>query len=274
LDAESETEREEPPGTPETEPAQYALYTGELFLPRCGERLQLSVRELGNLPVPNGRLAIGDIGPSVVVVVPPGTLRAVSTWCSNAGGWGPRATHLSFVVPGRTEAHRGRLPAEFLVPAWHRELEPGSAPNDRVSVDSGWCWCVDESAMDKAQAENSPRRNPSCLDANEGGTEGIEAAIEPYTEGPDAPMAAFSETGIGDGVYLVAGGFDADGRLAAVHIDFALTGDYDPAEVEAILRERSRRARAEERGSTVRFFLVAIGCVALVYLIGRLFQGR
>jgi hypothetical protein len=241
---------------PDETSARWALHQGEVHLPRAGERLRLRTHALGEISVPSGLLAIGDTGPDVVVRVPPGTWRVVATCCGEPGeGWGVRTSHLSLLAEGRTEVRRGRLTSEHL----DRRAVLARRTEDAdplIAVDSASCWCIDEEA--RKRCGDAEWRSPDCLNRDTEPAAGVEAVLD----SPGAPVAAFSSTGFGDGLYEVFGGFDADGRVVAVHVDFGLTeDDEDPNSVSAILR------RVHERDRRRALLRLAFGAAVVVALI-------
>jgi hypothetical protein len=257
-------------GDPDASPAKWALHSGEIVLPKRDDHFRLSVHLIGDLPVPSGRLAIGDVGPSVIVIVPPGVLRvAVTRWEEAAAGWGPRASHLSLLVPGRTEVRRDRLTREQIVPTLRRDpgraLQRSEPLTVTLSVDSGYCWCVDEDGFNRYLHDKARARTPDCL-RRQGGADGVAAAIEPLTDGLEPPLAAFCTSGIGDGEYRLFGGFDADGRLAAVHIDFGLTYDYDKEQRRAWTDRRRREEARQELRRNIGCIVAFVGVLLLIIL--------
>lgn len=250
--------------------ARWALHDGEVHLPISGEKFRLSVHDIGELPVPSGRLAIGDVIPEVVVLVPSGAVRVFVTRLTERAGWSAHVSHLSLLVPGRREVRRALLGEAHVVPARGFDLAPGERANDVIFADSGHCWCVDESAMHRANAKRTAPRSPACTCSE---ASPVQAAIEPLHEGADSPLAAFSAAGLGDeGGYRVYGGVDESGAIAAVHIDFGTIVDYDPGERATQAERRPAAPHKSRRRSDVGCVLAIVGLILLIGLAFDLFR--
>lgn len=192
-------------------PAKWALHEGEVAFPEAGTRYRLTTHEVGAVPVPSGRLLLGDTM-ETVLRVPPGELRAVVTRVAEGESVAGRVAFLSLLVPGRVEARRVPLRTSDLA-------DPDGAR--RIGVDSGCVHALDAEAARIPPSGGDAEWNGALLDDAEHG-----AALGPFLEGrPESPTALFCESGLGDGIYEVAVGVTAAGDLAALHVDFDLLLD-------------------------------------------------
>lgn len=194
-----------------------------------------------------------------MILVPPGDLRAIATQASplHKAGGRPRVSHLSLLVPGRVEVRRGALPKD-LVALTESQKRDGQDLSASFIVDAGTCCCVDEAAY----GEGGDVDFPEFLSGT-----GVSAGIAAAFNAPAAPAAVFCESGLGDGMYSVVGGFDCDGVLAALHIDFEILDDYDPNEVRttiAAVRSKERRANVGCVVAAIALFVLIVGVIGAI----------
>lgn len=205
-----------------------ALRVGQGFA--GGQAVTLTVTGIGTVSVPSGLLGLGDAGyvdPGAVlrVPVPPGAYPVLVTRFdrtrANGSPWTVNAT-LSVVLNDLPEQRRGPLPttgptagpaAEPTADPADPAAEPGGL--DRVGVDGGVVAAFDWAAYEVLCAEDEEQFAEFFLTD-------MAARPTPWDHPlPGRPENLVAdESGYGDGGYPVYGGFAADGRLTAVHVDF------------------------------------------------------
>jgi hypothetical protein len=190
-----------------------------------GHPYRLRGVDCGELLVPSGRLAVCDPfagmrrGGNPAVQVPPGRHR-VHVTLADVGGertQGDLCAYASLLLSSSPEVRR-----ELLMPA--------------LSVNSGTACFVDDEAL----AQGMPPEEDWYLDLFETGgpgswfavkedpghiREGLANLLLPY--GRDGSNLILFPAGWGDGVYPVVGGYDAEGWLVAIHVDFLVIPGCD-----------------------------------------------
>jgi hypothetical protein len=198
-----------------------------------GETYALSVVDCGQLYLPTGRVAACDPfvqldDPKVFAQVPPGRYAVRVTLADVSGaldGSHVREAYVSLLLhPGAQEASRRPLGTPE-----GEDLAPGEFYG--FGVDAGTACFVDAGAAARCMPEGSNWYESLFDHAGEDAwfkqmddPDHIRHGIANIT----LPLAREGEnviivhSGWGDGVYPVVGGYDVDGRLVAVHIDFGV----------------------------------------------------
>jgi Protein of unknown function (DUF4241) len=187
-----------------------------------GHSYRLRGVDCGELFVPSGRLAVCDPfagmrrGGNPAVQVPPGCHRVHVTLADVGGVTGNRqhgsylCAYASLLLSSVPEARR-----ELLMPA--------------LSVNSGTACFVDDEALIQGMPPeedwylnlfDTGRRGSWLAVKEDSGhiREGIANLFLPL--GWDGSNLILFSAGWGDGVYPIVGGYDAEDRLVAVHVDF------------------------------------------------------
>ena len=221
-------------------PEWRALREGTGPVPACGGReCALSVVECGELVMRSGRLVACD--PFVfleregneAIDVGPGRYRVAVTLADVSDardGSHVREAYASLILADRPEAERrGVAPHE--AGEAPEELGPGELA--AFAVDAGTACFVDDDAVARFMPEEDTwhdelfeSEDPGCwfarMDDPDHIREGLANIVLPGAD--DGSNIVIVHSGWGDGVYPVVGGYDADGNLVAVHIDFAVVG--------------------------------------------------
>lgn len=207
------------------------------------ERITLSVVDCGELQLPNGRLSACDpfVGldgvASSYLDVPPGTFPVTATIADvseEQDGSHLREAYLTVRFADRPESKRRIL----------RMTGDGTAENDLppgefygFGVDAGTACFVDAAAAVIGMPADTLTWDEDVFQPDDGGgwfdmmddPDHLRAGLAnvPLPLAPDAANIVLCHSGWGDGVYPVIGGYDADGALVAVHIDFMVIFDDD-----------------------------------------------
>ena len=193
-----------------------------------GHLYRLRVVDCGDLSLPSGRLAICDPfsgmrrGGNPQIALPPGryrvrvTLADVSGGGSKAGDGGTLcAAYASLLLSSAPDLPSSETRRELLIPGF--------------PVDSGTACFVDDEALVHGMPPEEDwyagvfeNGNPTSWFARKEDPghirEGIANVLLPL--GRNGWNLVLFPSGWGDGVYPVIGGYDAQGHLAAVHVDF------------------------------------------------------
>ena len=181
-----------------------------------GHPYRLRVVDCGEIFLPSGRLAVCDPfagmrrGGNSIIAVPPGRHR-VRVTLADAGAHLCSA-YASLLLSSVPEARREPLAPSF-------------------PVDSGTACFVDDEAL----SYGMPPEEDWYLELFETGRPGAWFASKedprhiregianlPLPLGRDGSNLVLFPSGWGDGVYPVIGGYDAEGGLVAVHVDFSV----------------------------------------------------
>ncbi|MFT6396409.1 MAG: hypothetical protein ACJAYU_001152 [Bradymonadia bacterium] len=209
------------------------------------EIFHLSVVDCGALKIASGKLAACDpfvcldgVGEGYVKV-PKGEFPVTATIADVSGeddGSLMREAYLTVRFNDAPEKTRKLL----------QMSADGTAANDLpdgefygFSVDAGTACLVDADAVAPGMPEDSLEWDETVFQPDDGGwfdrmedehhiREGI--ANLPLPRNPDEANIVICHSGWGDGVYPMVGGYDADGRLVAVHIDFLVVFDDEVPE--------------------------------------------
>lgn len=197
----------------------------------------LSLRPLGDVLVPSGRLEVSDafstLGEGVVVPVPPGAHPVVATMAAVPAGRDGTELRSAFVsvVVGEGEVAR----VEVVPP-------PGGGPGAAfVEANASMVGFADATAAATGMPEGDWLAEVFG-DGTDGGWfarlddpahlgEGAANVPLPLARGGENVVMARS--GWGHGVYPVVRTLDADGRLLGVHVDCALAAGHVPGPVDA-----------------------------------------
>ena len=192
-----------------------------------GHLYRLRVVDCGTLSLPSGRLAVCDPfagmrrGGNPQVSVQPGRYRVRVTLADVSGGGRPNsplcAAYASLTLSNAPGAPSNETRRELLIPGF--------------SVDSGTACFVDDEALVHGMPpeegwyaglfENgAPGSWLARKEDPEHIREGIANVLLPL--GLNGWNLVLFPSGWGDGVYPVIGGYDAQGHLVAVHVDFAV----------------------------------------------------
>ncbi|WP_405889791.1 DUF4241 domain-containing protein [Streptomyces sp. NBC_00133] len=181
----------------------------------AGQAVTLTVATIGTVSVPSGSLGIGDPGyanPDALLQVPvaagtyPVRVTRFDRTRNNGMPWTCNAT-LSVVLADVPEQRRGPLPT----------ADPSANPSemDIVGVDGGEVAVLDWAAYHRLWEEDEERLESFFLDD----VSGLPRPWDTLLPGRPENVVA-DQSGYGDGGYPVYGGFAADGRVVAVHVDF------------------------------------------------------
>lgn len=190
-----------------------------------GHLYRLRVVDCGELSLPSGRLAICDPftgmrrGGNPRVALPPGRCRVRVTLADVSGRHGSPlcAAYASLALSSAPETRR-----ELLIPGF--------------PVDSGTACFVDDEALVHGMPPEEDwyagifeNGNPSSWFARKEDPGHIREGIAnvPLPLGRNGWNLVLFPSGWGDGVYPVIGGYDAQGHLVAVHVDFAVIPGRD-----------------------------------------------
>lgn len=222
-----------------------------------GHLYRLRVVDCGELSLPSGRLAICDPfagmrkGGNPRVVLPPGRYRVRVTLADVSGGDGSPlcsayASLLLSSAPGLPSSETRR---ELLIPGF--------------PVDSGTACFVDDEAL----VHGMPPEEDWYASVFESGSpiswfarkddpwhiwEGIANVLLPL--GRNGWNLILFPSGWGDGVYPVIGGYDAQERLVAVHVDFGVIPGRDERDAVRnwLYKVPFERRRGGEAGNPAR----------------------
>ncbi len=210
------------------------------------ETFHLSVVDCGTLKVASGKLSacdpfvcLGGVA-SNYLDVPKGAHKVTATLADVSGeddGSHMREAYLSVHFGEKAEASRKLL----------RMSESGTAANDLppgefygFGVDAGTACFVDASAVEAGMPSDGFEWDEKVFQPDDGGgwfdrmddPEEIRAGIAnlDLPETPEKANIVICHSGWGDGVYPLVGGYDADGQLVAVHIDFMVVFDDEVPE--------------------------------------------
>jgi Protein of unknown function (DUF4241) len=206
-----------------------------------GEQWPLFVVDAGLLTMPSGRLVtcdpftMGDDERSAVVIVPPGRYLVKVTYADVSDEPGEdhfREAYATIMIdPTATEVSRKIItPAEDDTPPDPCMDDEGNF--DGFGVDTGTaCFfdadsftrCAGEDWHDHATDDEDPTSWFSQMDDPGHFREGL--ANVPFQLSKAGENIILIHSGWGDGTYPVIGGYDADGRLIRVHIDFLVVVD-------------------------------------------------
>lgn len=200
--------------------------------------VELSTVSLGDLVLPTGRLVMADPFSTLRAVldtflqVPPGRYPVVVTLAdlsSGHDGSHVREAYATLLLRRDTPElfRRMLLQNEDGDIARHVEMSP-DGDFAGFPVDSGTACMVDAGAIqawmpsdadwDNAALSDAPRSWASRLDASDHVREGL--ANVPLAGAGNGENIVLMQSGWGDGVYPIVGGFDAGGRLVRIHVDF------------------------------------------------------
>lgn len=195
-----------------------------------GHLYRLRGVDCGELSLPSGRLAICDPftgmhrGGNPQVVLPPGRYRVQVTLADVGAGRGGSSdggtlctAYASLLLSGASGSSSSETRRELLIPGF--------------PVDSGTACFVDDEALvhgmpleEDWYAGLFASGHPSSWFARKEDPghirEGIANVLLPF--GRNGWNLILFPAGWGDGVYPVIGGYDAQGHLVAVHVDFAV----------------------------------------------------
>lgn len=217
-----------------------ALADGEI-VPAGAQKGLLSVVDCGTLHMPSGKLVACDPfaamrrgGSNPFVRVPPGDHRVKVTVADLSEA--RDRSHLREAYASLLLSPHPELRREFLVPLPEGETPPKLEPDEFVGfpVDAGTACFVDDEALVKGMPDESTwyeslfeNDSPDSWFNRMDDPGHICAGIAniPLPLARDGSNLILFHSGYGDGVYPVLGGYDAQGRLAAVHIDFLVVGE-------------------------------------------------
>jgi hypothetical protein len=214
-----------------------------------GHPYRLRGVDCGELLLPSGRLAVCDPfagmrrGGNPAVQVRPGRHR-VRVTLADVGGKRAHGSYLcayaSLLLSSAPETRRGLL-----------------APN--LPVSSGTACFVDDEAL----VQGMPPEEDWYLNLFDTGRRGSWLAVKedsghireglanlPLPLGREGANLVLFSSGWGDGIYPVVGGYDAEDRLVAVHVDFLVIPGCEERDAvrnwirPAVPWERRRQARA------------------------------
>jgi hypothetical protein len=215
-----------------------ALADGELF-DQDGTPIALSVVDCGELVAPVGRLVVSDpfmgLEPAgnAVVAIPPGRYPVKVTLADVSGsgdGSHVREAYATLLLSDAPEVTRRVIPL-----VGEGEEAPTLDEGEFVGfpVGAGTACFVDEGTL----AAGMPAPDTWYDEVFESGEEGdwfsrmddpahIREGIAnvPLPLATDGANVVLVHSGWGDGVYPVVGGYDAEGRLVRVHVDFMVVG--------------------------------------------------
>jgi hypothetical protein len=226
----------------------YALQTGSAPL-GTGAPAKLTVRDLGNLRVPSGRVGACDpfvnLSYPLVVQVPHGDYPVrvtVADVSEEQDGSHLREAYLSLVL---SEAESVTVEA-----APDTDGPPPPGHYFTVGVDAGTVAFVDAEAVVHCMPDaetwyeglfesDDPNSWFSLMDSDEPQPAGTANIVMPLaTNGENVVL---SHSGWGDGFYRLLQTKDADGNLTGIHIDLAVVGRFDeePGDDEEVPSETS-----------------------------------
>lgn len=213
-------------------PAWHALQSGHVEIE--GEPHEIVVVECGDLLMPSGRLVAAD--PFVTLIrqnayypVPAGKYPVRVTLDESIG----REMYLSLCISASIEVVR-----RLLVPCrpdGSQYPEPETGKYYGVAVDAGTICFVDDDAVQRCMPTDEgswletvfDNSSPDCwfkrMDSSEHIGPGLANIVLPNAISGE--NVVICQSGWGDGFYPVVGGYDADGRLVAVHIDLLIFDD-------------------------------------------------
>ncbi len=217
------------------DPSWRALVDGARFMARG--KLHISdVVDCGDLVLPVGQLIACDPfadlypGPTRAIPVPPGRYPVRVTLFDVSGaadGSHYRVAYASLLLADRPEVTRRVLAPEYPPPTPIPALAPGEFVG--FSVDSNAACFVDSGALgygmpreedwfDKVFANGAPDAWITRL--HDPGHIHAQVANLPLPLARDGANIVLCTSGWGEGTYPTIGGYDADGVLIAVHLDF------------------------------------------------------
>lgn len=206
-----------------------------------GDRFTLSVVDCGALHLPNGRLAACDpfVGldgvANAYLDVPTGSFPVSVTLADvspEQDGSHVREAYLTVRFADRPEAKR-RILQMTSEGTGDNDLPPGEFYG--FGVDAGTACFVDAAAAVIGMPADALTWDEAVFQPDDGDgwfdrmddpdhvREGLANIALPQT--PDHANIILCHSGWGDGVYPVIGGYDDDGELVAVHIDFMVVFD-------------------------------------------------
>ena len=201
-----------------------------------GQSVHLHVVACGILHVPSGRLVIADPFAALrrtgnaYVDVPPGSYPVRVTLADVSGkddGSHVREAYVSLILSDEPEVVRRPL-----TPSARGTVERDLGPEEYVGfgVDAGTGCLVDAASLASAMPpedewqsvfdDGTDRSWFARMDADGNPRPGLANLTLPRAEGTE--NIVLFHTGWGDGSYAIVGGFDAAGRLVAVHVDLFL----------------------------------------------------
>ena len=201
-----------------------------------GETVHLSVVACGTLDLPSGRLVIADPFAALqhtgnaYVDVPPGSYPVEVTLADVSGkddGSHIREAYVSVLLSSEPEVVRRPLTPS---PRGTVDRELGHEEYVGFGVDSGSGCLVDAASLATAMPpedewsqvfdDGTERSWFALMDAVGNPHAGLANVVLPLAKNEE--NIVLFQTGWGDGYYAIVGGFDAAGRLVAVHVDLFL----------------------------------------------------
>jgi hypothetical protein len=224
-----------------------ALADGERF-DRRGKLIALNVVDCGELVANHGRLVVCDpytgleADGNPIISIPPGRYPVKVTIADVSGaadGSHLRHAYATLLLSGAAETTR-----RVLTPLQDGDTEPELEDEQFVGfgVDAGTACFIDEGALATGMPdpvdwsdEVFENDDDACWFSRMDDPDhiGEDLANVPLPLATDGSNAILMSSGWGDGVYPVVGGYDADGNLVRVHIDFLVIGPPDDEDESA-----------------------------------------
>jgi hypothetical protein len=214
-----------------------ALSNGEI-IERWGIEVELSVVDCGELVAPYGRLVICDpfifLRPtnSLIVRIPPGRYPVKVTVADVSGqrdGSHVREAYASLILDEAEEVARKVIP---LIEEGEPEPELEEGAFIGFAVDAATACFIDDGAIASGMPPDECQwydqifesSSPECWFNRMDDPTHIRPGLAnvPLPLATDGSNAILMHTGRGDGVFPVIGGYDSEGNLVRIHVDFNL----------------------------------------------------
>ncbi|MGL6234596.1 MAG: DUF4241 domain-containing protein [Segniliparus sp.] len=240
--ASGKRKKESPPAQPRQEPAPQrdissflALYEGlaPQHDPDDEEALRFTVRELGTLVCPSGKIEASDplryLGTGLALEVPHGAYPVRATLVQSKGEAYTTEAYLSVVL---ADAQSVRVESATATPLWDGADGLGHF-HSLIGVDSGTAGFVDVGSLPLVLPPEQSDR-PALVPGGKLDHEGLDTLLALLPDegagsiglpgGQRGENLILCHSGQGDGAYEVLVTFASDGRATGIHIDFGLLG--------------------------------------------------